>query len=127
MEYAALPHALFSASGGDGPALLDAMLAQQRLRRIAVTLPHVAAVPFAVAGTDLIAALAERVAWRFCSVADVVVFPLPMDMSSFGVDLLYTRHSAATAAGRWLINLMLKTGKGIDSIAIEQVKSPAAR
>lgn len=113
--YAALPHALFSASGGDGaPTALDAVLAEQGFRRrIVVTLPHVAAVPFAVAGTDLAAALAERVAWHFRSVADVVVLPLPISLPPFGVDLLYTTHSTSTAAGRWFVSLLLKIGKRI--------------
>ncbi len=119
--YAALPHALFSASGGDGaPAALDAVLAEQGLcRRIAVTLPHVAAVPFAVAGTDLTATLAERVAWRLCSAADVAVLPLPMSMPPFGIDLLYTRHGTATAAGRWFVNLLLEVGRRIGSVTAE--------
>jgi len=126
--YAALPHALFSASGGDGaPAVLDAILAEQGLRRrIAVTLPHVTAVPFAIADTDLTVALAERVAWRFYSAADIAVLPLPIDMPPFGIDLLYTRHSTATAAGRWFISLLLETGRHINLITTDKVKYPAA-
>ena len=46
-------------------------------RRIAITLPHVVAVPFAVSGTDLVATMAERVARRFAASAGVAVAPLP--------------------------------------------------
>lgn len=117
--YAALPHALFSASGGDGaPAALDAVLAEQGLRRrIVVTLPHVAAVPFSVAGTDLTTALAERVAWLLHSAVDVAVLPLPMDLPPFSIDLLYTSHGTSTAAGRWFVGLLLEIGKRIGGAA----------
>ena len=103
-EYAALPHALFSAAGGDGlPSAIDALLGHQGLkRRIAVTLPHVVAVPFAVAGTDLVATMAERVARRFAGSAGVVVLPLPFESPTFAIDLVHGRRALADPALCWL-------------------------
>jgi DNA-binding transcriptional LysR family regulator len=103
-EYAALPHALFSAAGGDGlPSAIDDVLARQGLkRRIAVTLPHVVAVPFTVAGTDLIATMAERVARRFAESAGVAVLPLPFESPAFAIDLVHARRALADPALRWL-------------------------
>lgn len=104
-DYAALPHALFSAAGGDGlPSAIDTALDRIGLRRrIAVTLPHVVAVPFAVAGTDLVATMAERVARRFAESAGVAVLPLPCEVPVFDIDLLHARRALADPALRWLM------------------------
>ena len=114
--YAALPHALFSASGGDGaPAALDAVLLRHGLRRrIAAVLPHVTALPFAIAGTDLVAAAAERVARRLAAPAGIAMLPLPADVPPFDIDLLYTRRGSASEAVRWLLALITEVGEHID-------------
>lgn len=109
-DYAALPHALFSAAGGDGlPSAIDDRLARQGLkRRVAVTLPHVVAVPFAVAGTDLVATMAERVAWRFAESAGVAVLPLPFESPAFAIDLVHARRAFADPALRWLMEAIAR-------------------
>jgi len=114
--YAALPHALFSASGGDGaPAALDAVLLRHGLRRrVVATVPHVMVLPFVIAGTDLVTALAERVARRLAGLAGIAVLPLPAEVPRFGVDLLYTRQGAASEAVRWLLTLIAEVGEQID-------------
>jgi DNA-binding transcriptional LysR family regulator len=105
-DYATLPHALFSAAGGDGlPSVIDALLARHALkRRVAVTLAHVVAVPFAVAGTDLVATMAERIARRFTDVADIAVVTPPFDMPAFAIDLIHTRRAAEDPALRWFLD-----------------------
>lgn len=110
-DYLRLPHALFSSSGGDGmPGVVDAILAECGLkRRVAITLPHVMAVPFAVARTDFVATMAERVAHRFASAAGVMIVPLPYEVPTFAVDLLYARRAISNAALRWLIDLIIRT------------------
>jgi DNA-binding transcriptional LysR family regulator len=107
-DYTRFPHALFSSAGGDGiPGAIDTMLARHgRKRRTAITLPHVVAVPFAVAGTDLVATMAERIARRFAAAAGVSVVPLPYDVESFTIDLLHTRRAMANPALRWFIQLV---------------------
>jgi DNA-binding transcriptional LysR family regulator len=109
-EYAALPHALFSAAGGDGlPSAIDDRLARQGLkRRVAVTLPHVVAVPFTVAGTDLVATMAERVARRFAESAGVAVLPLPFESQAFAIDLVHARRALADPALRWLVEAVAR-------------------
>jgi DNA-binding transcriptional LysR family regulator len=115
--YAALPHALFSSSGGDGgPAAMDAILVKQKLsRRVVVTLPHVMALPFAVARTDLVAAVASRVAQLLANLADIAVLPLPVDVPPFGVDLIYTKQSISSDATRWFVTLMSEVGSCINA------------
>ncbi|MHC2338657.1 LysR family transcriptional regulator [Bradyrhizobium sp. USDA 4454] len=105
-DYAALPHALFSAAGGDGlPSVIDALLARHGLkRRVAVTLAHVVAVPFAVTGTDLIATMAERVVRRFTNLADVTVVMPPIDIAAFAIDLIHASRAAEDPALRWFLD-----------------------
>ena len=107
-DYTRLPHVLFSSAGGDGlPGAIDTVLARHgRKRRTAVTLAHVVAVPFAVAGTDLVATMAERIARRFASSAGVSVVPLPYDVDAFSIDLLHTRRAMTDPALRWFIELV---------------------
>ncbi|MGY4475323.1 LysR substrate-binding domain-containing protein [Bradyrhizobium sp. USDA 3364] len=105
-DYATLPHALFSAAGGDGlPSVIDALLARHGLkRRMAVTLAHVVAVPFAVAGTDLIATMAERVARRFTQLAEIAVVAPPIEIPAFAIDLIHTGRAAQDPALRWFLD-----------------------
>ncbi|UQD76054.1 LysR family transcriptional regulator [Bradyrhizobium japonicum] len=107
-DYTRLPHVLFSSAGGDGlPGAIDTMLSRHgRKRRTAITLAHVVAVPFAVAGTDLVATMAERVARRFATAAGVSVVPIPYDVEPFTIDLLHTRRAMADPALRWFIELV---------------------
>lgn len=114
-DYVDLPHALFSSAGGDGaPGAVDAMLAAHGLkRRIAVTLPHVVAVPFAVAGSDLVATMAERIAMRFAAAAGVEVVPLPYDVPAFTVDMVLGRRAPSHPATRWLIEHLVQTCRTI--------------
>lgn len=113
-DYATLPHALFSAAGGDGlPSAVDAALDREGLkRRIAITLPHVVAVPFAVSGTDLVATMAERVARRFAASAGVAVAPLPCEVPAFGIDLVHARRALADPALRWLMDAVVRAAAG---------------
>lgn len=104
--FAALPHALFSASGGDSnPGIVDTLLSRHGMkRRIAVTLAHVVAVPFAVAGTDLIATMAERVANLLSLATSISIHTPPLKIPAFAVDLLQARRSAEDPAVRWFIH-----------------------
>ncbi|WP_426438148.1 LysR family transcriptional regulator [Bradyrhizobium genosp. P] len=112
-DYAALPHALFSAAGGDGlPSVIDALLAREGLkRRVAMTLAHVVAVPFAVAGTDLVATMAERVARRFTDVAGVAVVTPPFDIPAFAIDLVHNRRATEDPALRWFLDAVSRCAR----------------
>ncbi|KUL95576.1 hypothetical protein DK26_10710 [Bosea sp. WAO] len=114
-DYVGLPHALFSAAGGDGsPGVVDSLLAMEgRKRRVAVTLAHVVAVPFAVAGTDLVATMARRVAGRFAEIAGVALMPLPYDAPPFAIDLLYSRRATADPALAWFMATIERVGRAL--------------
>ncbi len=114
-DYARLPHVLFSSAGGDGlPGAIDTMLARHgRKRRTAVTLAHVVAVPIAVAGTDPVATMSERIARRFARTAGISVVPVPYDVEAFNIDLLHTRRAMTDPALRWLVELVSRVCKEI--------------
>lgn len=105
-DYVARPHALFSPVGGDGlPGSMDALLARHgATRHVAVTLAHVVAVPFAVAGTDLVATLAERVAQRLAPLAGVAIVPPPVELPGFAIDLLYLNRLPGDPLLRWFVD-----------------------
>ncbi|XUJ37557.1 LysR substrate-binding domain-containing protein [Bradyrhizobium japonicum] len=108
-DYTRLPHVLFSSAGGDGlPGAIDTMLSRHgRKRRTAITLAHVVAVPFAVAGTDLVATMAERVARRFATAAGVSV--VPNSLRCGGVPHRPSPH--APRHGRSGVALVHRTGQ----------------
>lgn len=114
-DYLRLPHALFSSAGGDGsPGVVDALLAMEgRKRRIAVTLAHVVAVPFTVAGTDLVATMARRVAGRFAEIAGVTLMPLPYDAPPFTIHLLHSRRAASDPALAWFLAAIERIGRSL--------------
>jgi DNA-binding transcriptional LysR family regulator len=114
-EFLASPYAWFSSTGGDdSPSGLDSHLAQVGVsRRIALTLPHVVAIPFAIAGTDLIASLSERIARRFKKEARIAIMPLPFDLAPYPVELLQSRARVGDLAVRWLVNLILREASSL--------------
>ena len=69
--------------------------------------------PFAVAGTDLVATMAERVARRFAAAAGVTVVPLPYDIPAFTIDLIHARRAMADPALRWFTEMISRVCKGI--------------
>lgn len=114
-DYLQLPHALFSSAGGDGsPGVVDALLAMEgHRRRVAVTLAHVIAVPFTVAGTDLVATMARRVAGRFAEIAGVALMPLPYEVPPFAIDLLHRRRVTSDPALAWLLAAIERAGRSL--------------
>lgn len=109
------PHAWFSSTGGDdSPSGLDSHLAELGFtRRVALTLPHVVAVPFVIAGTDLIATLSERIARMFAKEARVAVVPMPFDVPPYSVDLLRSRAQEGDLAMRWLVDLIRREARSL--------------
>jgi DNA-binding transcriptional LysR family regulator len=80
---------------------------------VALTLPHVAAIPFAVAGTDLLGIVPERIAQRLAAAAGVSIVSLPFEMEPFSIDLFVTRKRHSEAALRWLVDLIIRETKDL--------------
>jgi DNA-binding transcriptional LysR family regulator len=101
-HFAALPH-LLVASPGDGPGVVDAVLAAAGLRRdVVVRTPHFLSVAALVASSDLIATVPTRVADAACRREDVVAFAPPVEVPGFDVQMFWHPRRDRDPALRWL-------------------------
>ena len=113
-DFISLPHAWFDAGHGkavawEGPEVSPKSgAAPGRTHRVALTLPHIVAVPFAVAGTDLIGLLSERVARRFAAAAGVSIVALSYETPLVSIDVMHARNRGNDTAVRWLVDLIIR-------------------
>jgi DNA-binding transcriptional LysR family regulator len=101
--YAALPHLLVSLRG-DPKGLADEPLSQLGglKRRVVMTVPHILAAPMIVANSDLVTLVAERIARRYASELNLVLFEPPIPMPEFTIDVLTSAARSADPALVWL-------------------------
>ena len=100
--FACLSHAL-STLRRDRVGAIDRALQEHHLeRRIALTTPHMLVLPFAIASSDLVAAVPYRVALRLASVCQLTIFELPVKTKSWTVSMLWSALSDQDEANRWL-------------------------
>ncbi|WP_413173727.1 LysR family transcriptional regulator [Anabaena azotica] len=84
---------------------IDKALNEQNLeRRIALTTPHMLVLPFAIASTDLVAALPYRIALRFAMICNLTIFELPIATEPWMISMLWSALSDQDEANRWLRN-----------------------
>lgn len=103
--YLQLPHALFVPSGDSSArGVIDMRLDRLRgQRRVAATFAHIVALPYAVAGSDLVATLAGRVARKLAPSGTVIrALPAELDDTAFSIDMVYSPRSEGDAAAAWL-------------------------
>ena len=110
--YAALPHLLFSPRG-DATGFIDEPLAQVtgRRRRVAMTIPHVLAVPSIIARTDLVTVIAERIARLYARELGLVVFEPPIKLPEFTINMLTSAARAGDPGLQWLQRQVMHVGK----------------
>lgn len=105
-KYLAMPHALFVPSDdGSVRGEIDVALARLgRRRRVVCTFAHIVALPYAVAGSDLVATMASRAAHSLIHDPRLVVLPVPRELHSppFSVDLVQSRRMIGDPALQWL-------------------------
>jgi DNA-binding transcriptional LysR family regulator len=111
-QYAAARHvAVFYKS--QGPGLIDSLLEQQGLsRRQTVLVPHFSSVPFIVAGSDLIATVPERLAYKFDKLK-LQVMPVPLAIPPFRLTMIWHERRDRDPAHVWLRGLIVETAKEI--------------
>jgi DNA-binding transcriptional LysR family regulator len=82
---------------------VDAVLAQQGWeRKVRLTLPHVLAVPAAVAATDGIVTLASRIAHQLAASCDLQILSPPLDVNNFQVAMAWRSPLTNDPAIQWL-------------------------
>jgi DNA-binding transcriptional LysR family regulator len=96
-----LPHVLVSPEG-QLHGLVDQALAQQGLtRKLALTVPHIFAVPDVVARTNMTATILKRAALHAQARHRLMLFPPPVSLPEIVLDLLWHRRSDTHPAQRW--------------------------
>ncbi len=110
--YASLPHLLFSPRG-DPMGFMDEPLARisGRRRRVAITIPHVLAVPLIIARTDLVTVMAERIARRYAAELGIVLFEPPIALADFTINMLTSAARAGDPALQWLQQQVMQVCK----------------
>ncbi len=87
----------------DSIGAIDRVLREQNLeRRITLTTPHMLVLPFAIASTDLVAAVPQRVALRLASICQLKIFELPVKTKPWMVSMLWSTLSDQDEATCWL-------------------------
>ncbi len=100
--YTGLDHLLVSFSG-DGRGVVDQALARLGLnRRVAMSVPHFAAVGPIVAASEMIATLAGRMARAQRDALDLAVHPVPLDVEGYTKSLLWRRRDHGEPGLTWL-------------------------
>ncbi len=111
--FAQFPHALATLRRDTTGAIDKALKEQNLARRVAFTTPHMMVLPFAIAFSDLIAALPRRIALRLATVCDLTIFELPVKTTPWMVSMLWSMLSDQDEANRWLRNTLKAISQAI--------------
>jgi LysR family transcriptional regulator, mexEF-oprN operon transcriptional activator len=110
-EYLGVSHLLVSIQE-DLVGRVDMLLAEQNLKRhIALSIPHFLTAPFILAQTDLVAALAQRIAVSFVQHQDVKLLPMPFPITGFSVFMRWHHTTETSPACQWLRSVVLAVTK----------------
>jgi DNA-binding transcriptional LysR family regulator len=126
-EYVSMKHMLISRTG-TRIGLIDDWLAEKGLeRRIALIVPHFLSAPFIVANTDMSLSLPERIAEKFVDLAPLRVLPVPFDLPSYDLVMVWHPLRENDPTHRWLREQILAVRQSLDKPSIAQVTAPAVR
>ncbi|BAZ37630.1 transcriptional regulator LysR family protein [Calothrix sp. NIES-4101] len=101
-KFTQLSHALTTLRQ-DTTGEIDKVLSQQNLqRRIALTTPHMLILPFAIAKSDLVVAIPQRIALCLSQVCNLTIFELPVKTEPWMVSILWSVIREQDEANRWL-------------------------
>jgi len=101
-DYVGLKHMLISRTG-TRTGVIDDWLAERGLeRRIALIVPHFLSAPFIVANTDMLLSLPLRIAEQFVRLAPLRVVPVPIELPSYDLVMIWHPLRESDPAHRWL-------------------------
>ncbi|OPA86076.1 LysR family transcriptional regulator [Pseudomonas fluorescens] len=111
--YLALSHVLVSPEG-DRHGLVDQALAQSgQQRTVALTLPHMFAVPAIIASSRMTATVLKRVALSSPIGAKLALFPPPVALPEIVFHLIWHRRGNENPAQHWFRALIESVGAGL--------------
>ena len=99
-----LSHALTTLRRDRSGAIDRALQDQNLQRRIAVITPHMLVLPFAIATSDLVAAIPKRLAITMAKACNLTIFELPIETEPWKVCMLWSVLSDRDEANQWLRN-----------------------
>jgi DNA-binding transcriptional LysR family regulator len=109
-RYVRLVHVLVSPTGAPRGAVDDLLAKRGLTRRVAFTVGTYLALPLALAGTDLVATVPERVARVLVKMAGLALRPLPLDVSA-SVTLIWRRQDDGDPAQAWFRALLAASSR----------------
>jgi len=104
--YLEAPHALVSASGSMRGRLDEVLAELGRERHVQVVSESFAALPFLVAGSDLVATVPASTARILAARFDLALYELPIESPTFPVALSWRARDANVSAQAWLRELI---------------------
>ncbi len=114
-QYLSTPHMLISRTGSH-VGLIDQKLNEMGLeRRIKLIVPHFLSAPMIVAETDMVLSLPYRIAVQFKKVAALCIFPVPLDLPSYDLVMIWHLLRDKDPAHRWLRDKITTIGRHIDA------------
>lgn len=100
----------------DTTGAIDKALDEQNLeRRIALITPHMLILPFAIASSDLVAAVPRHLALRFATICNLTIFELPVKTKPWIVSMLWSALSDRDEANRWLRNSIETISQNVET------------
>lgn len=111
--FASQSHALVTLRR-DTTGEIDKLLAQRHLqRRVAITTPHMLALPSILATTNLVATVPYRVAVQLAQLHHLDLFELPIEPETWMVSMLWSKLADKDVANSWLRQTLNTIGKTI--------------
>lgn len=101
-RYTELPHVFIAPRGTKGGAVDDALAKLGLRRNVALALPHFLVAPYAVAHSDMVVTLAERVARSFVDHLPLRVLEPPLALPGFTMCLAWHERHHNDAGHRWM-------------------------
>jgi LysR family transcriptional activator of mexEF-oprN operon len=111
--YVTTPH-IMTTLAADDRGVVDEALAKRGLRRrVAVTVPNVYLIPRLVADTGMISHLPRRIAAEMIQGHDLVMFPPPVTLPEWHIDMYWGAASASEPTTSWIRSRLSGIGKQI--------------
>lgn len=111
-QFLAQPHAR-KALSGEADRLVDQELARiGQERRVVLILPNFYALALAVANSDLLAVVPERVAKALAPQLDLCVHQVPLDLSPKSLNVFWSRDRESDPGIAWLRDLLCEIHRG---------------
>ncbi|MFO0744100.1 MAG: LysR family transcriptional regulator [Myxococcota bacterium] len=111
--YIALPHAFVAPRGTPGGAVDDALAERGMQRRVALMVQHFLVAPWAVASSDLIVTIAERLAKAFAERLPLAIYEPPLALPRFAIHVMWHERTQRDPAHKWLRDLVVEVTREI--------------